>query len=751
MGRTTKDSPHERCPGYRRRTAPDAGAGAAATPGGGLDDAARRRAPPAQDGAQRGLLRRAAGGLVDTAAARRAGGHSQRAGGVPAGQLAGAVWHRAGARPALGADAGPDQPAGARRLGVRLRALAPGRRALSSAVPIAADGAVRCLPHRRPVQSVRVFRGHAGGLVRPAAARLGPRARARRHALHRHQPGGLGTVSDWRVHALWPHRHAEHGRPGAAHSDPARRRPRPAARSGGHSGHGLPHQGRRLAAQLLAGAGLQRGHGAGGRAVCHHDQAGHLRHPAAVDAAVWRRGRGVGAVWQPVAIGRWPADHGLWRRRHDGLATPGPSGGVCGAGVLGHGAGRQQLWAKPADRRHAVLPSRLDTGRWRSVPAGRRARPLAQPQSGRRPLRAGGRRGALSQRPPGTHAWLQPRRKRRRAGGAPHPGCHGVRRPGFHGLHADARGHAAAARFSREIRHAERALEPARARRVGRAAARAHRLDFSRRADRQRLPGADRTRARRHRPFLGVTGTPPTARGACRRPADWRPAAGLRAAGGGRRPGAAFHAGRSRRALRTARLRAGGSWRRARAKQRCGLDTFRAWGENALKRLLPTLLPALLPAPLLSLALWGLWMVLGRSVDAGQALMGLVLGIAIPLLTRGLRPLPVRVRHPVAIARLALRVAADTIASNLDALRVFLAPGLRRHPAGFAHVPLELRDPNALAVLAVIVCLTPGTAWAELSSDHSMLLLHVLELGDEAQFVALVKERYERPLMEIFE
>jgi len=174
-----------------------------------------------------------------------------------------------------------------------------------------------------------------------------------------------------------------------------------------------------------------------------------------------------------------------------------------------------------------------------------------------------------------------------------------------------------------------------------------------------------------------------------------------------------------------------------------------------LKRLLPTSLPtllrALLPAPLLSLALWVLWMVLGSSVDAGQALMGLVLGIAIPLLTRGLRPLPVRVRHPVAIARLALRVAADTIASNLDALRVFLAPGLRRHPAGFAHVPLELRDPNALAVLAVIVCLTPGTAWAELSSDHSMLLLHVLELGNEAQFVALVKERYERPLMEIFE
>jgi multicomponent K+:H+ antiporter subunit E len=51
----------------------------------------------------------------------------------------------------------------------------------------------------------------------------------------------------------------------------------------------------------------------------------------------------------------------------------------------------------------------------------------------------------------------------------------------------------------------------------------------------------------------------------------------------------------------------------------------------------------------------------------------------------------------------------------------------------------------------MIVCITPGTSWAELSSDHSMLMLHVLELGDRPAFVAHIKARYERPLMEIFE
>ena len=61
---------------------------------------------------------------------------------------------------------------------VRHGALGPRRRALPRAVPVPADGPVRRLPDRRPVQPVRVLRGDAGRVLRPAAARLGPRAGA---------------------------------------------------------------------------------------------------------------------------------------------------------------------------------------------------------------------------------------------------------------------------------------------------------------------------------------------------------------------------------------------------------------------------------------------------------------------------------------------------------------------------------------------------------------------------------------------
>ncbi|WP_042422755.1 Na+/H+ antiporter subunit E [Comamonas granuli] len=159
----------------------------------------------------------------------------------------------------------------------------------------------------------------------------------------------------------------------------------------------------------------------------------------------------------------------------------------------------------------------------------------------------------------------------------------------------------------------------------------------------------------------------------------------------------------------------------------------------------------LLPAPLLSCALFVLWLLLNRSASPVSLVGAAVLALGVPLLTRGLRPLPVRIRRPGTIVRLGLRVMWDTTVSNLAVLRFILFPRLRRHPADFVHIPLQLRDPNGLAVLAMIVCITPGTVWAELSLDRSMLLLHVLEVDDAQAIAAHVQQHYERPLMEIFE
>lgn len=159
----------------------------------------------------------------------------------------------------------------------------------------------------------------------------------------------------------------------------------------------------------------------------------------------------------------------------------------------------------------------------------------------------------------------------------------------------------------------------------------------------------------------------------------------------------------------------------------------------------------ILPAPLISLGLFAVWLLLNRSLSAGHLLLALLLALVLPVMFHQLRPQKVRVRHLVTVLRLCWRVMLDTTQSNYAVLRLLLLPHTRRHPADFVKIPLELRDPNGLAVLAMIVCITPGTVWAELSRDRSMLMLHVLEVHDREAIVAHVQAHYERPLMEIFE
>ncbi|MEG0976638.1 MAG: Na+/H+ antiporter subunit E [Comamonas sp.] len=159
----------------------------------------------------------------------------------------------------------------------------------------------------------------------------------------------------------------------------------------------------------------------------------------------------------------------------------------------------------------------------------------------------------------------------------------------------------------------------------------------------------------------------------------------------------------------------------------------------------------LFPAPLLSIFLCIVWLLLNRSISPGQIILGVLFGLLIPVLTQGLRPNHVRIKKPLTILRLMLRVAADSWRSNFAVMRLLLTPGSRKHPPAFVHIPLQLRDPNGLAVLAMIVCITPGTAWAEISRDRSILLLHVLEVDDPQNIIDEIKAHYERPLMEIFE
>lgn len=162
-------------------------------------------------------------------------------------------------------------------------------------------------------------------------------------------------------------------------------------------------------------------------------------------------------------------------------------------------------------------------------------------------------------------------------------------------------------------------------------------------------------------------------------------------------------------------------------------------------------LKGLLPAPWLSLGIFGGWLLLNQSLAAAQLLLAVGVAVAMPLLMAPLRPTARRLRRVDLLARLILRVGRDAVGSGANVAIGVLRAGRRPPRSAFVRVPLELRDTHALAALAMITAVVPGTVWAELAPDHTVLLMHVFDLDDEAAFIAHFKRDYERPLREIFE
>jgi multicomponent K+:H+ antiporter subunit E len=163
-----------------------------------------------------------------------------------------------------------------------------------------------------------------------------------------------------------------------------------------------------------------------------------------------------------------------------------------------------------------------------------------------------------------------------------------------------------------------------------------------------------------------------------------------------------------------------------------------------------TLFRGLIPAPLASSALLVLWLVLTRSNTRGQVVLGLAVALLVPILASGVRLTQVRVGRPWAVVRYVVRVCRDVVASNVAVALGVIAWRRRRPEPRFVVVPLELRDPVALAVLCMVTTIVPGTVWAELALDRTTLMLHVWDAPDEAAFISFYKSRYERPLLEIF-
>ncbi len=155
------------------------------------------------------------------------------------------------------------------------------------------------------------------------------------------------------------------------------------------------------------------------------------------------------------------------------------------------------------------------------------------------------------------------------------------------------------------------------------------------------------------------------------------------------------------------------------------------------------------PRPFLSLTVFLLWAAITNAASIAMLLLGALLAVGVPLLSRPFWPAPPRLVRPWRALRFLGIVAIDIVTANWRVARQVIGPFHRLAPA-FVEVPLDLRDPFVCTVLASVVSLTSGTVSINVDQRRWILLVHALDAPDPPALVREIKDRYETPLNEMF-
>lgn len=157
------------------------------------------------------------------------------------------------------------------------------------------------------------------------------------------------------------------------------------------------------------------------------------------------------------------------------------------------------------------------------------------------------------------------------------------------------------------------------------------------------------------------------------------------------------------------------------------------------------------PHPLLSLTVAATWLLLVNSLAFNSLVFAAILGVLVPLYTRAYWPDTPRLRSPLTIIGYGLIVLYDIVVANIEVAMIVLFKPTAKLQSGWVCIPLDIRSPEAITVLAGTITLTPGTVSCDLSEDGQSLLVHCLHAPDPQSVCDDIKSRYERRLKEIFE
>lgn len=156
------------------------------------------------------------------------------------------------------------------------------------------------------------------------------------------------------------------------------------------------------------------------------------------------------------------------------------------------------------------------------------------------------------------------------------------------------------------------------------------------------------------------------------------------------------------------------------------------------------------PSPIHFALLMVFWLLLTYRFTFANFLLAAFWAWLIPLSVGRIRAKVAAVQKPLKFVFFIGLLLGDIIVSNIVVARQVLGSPKRLQP-GFIAIPLDLTGALPITILASTISLTPGTVSLEISEDRAKLYVHALHVIDETLMIDRIKQRYEKPLKEIFE
>lgn len=119
----------------------------------------------------------------------------------------------------------------------------------------------------------------------------------------------------------------------------------------------------------------------------------------------------------------------------------------------------------------------------------------------------------------------------------------------------------------------------------------------------------------------------------------------------------------------------------------------------------PSLYKRLIPSPSLSVMVVAFWLLMSDSFTFGQFVLGMLLGLVVPLFAARLDREFARIGSLKPVPKLLCVTLWDILVSNIRVAIQVLGPERRIHP-GFIWLPLDIANIHGIAALTSMITLT---------------------------------------------